>query len=150
MGEVQMKKFVVGQKAYVDSILDMLGLNVPGREEELEAAKAWAMQNYIDKFRSVNPMGANALGLDADPAPPAAGQDTAQDGLSQEKIDKPSLDSYNTEGKEVEGPQEDSLPAIPSGNAPGTRSRRRGKTATGASWQFRSPFEANPSYSPRK
>ena len=145
MGEVQMKKFVVGQKAYVDSILDMLGLNVPGREEELEAARAWAMDNYIKKFRSVNPMGANALGLDADPAPPAAGQVNAQETQEQETQEPV------TNGKPIQGPQEDSLPAIPSGNAPGTRARRRGRSKTGgASIQVRSPFESNPNYIPRK
>jgi hypothetical protein len=128
MGDVQKKKFVVGQKAYADSVLDMLGLNVPGREEEYKEAREWAMKNYIDKFRAVNPMGANALRLDADPTPPAQGQAQAQgqgqaqsQGQGQAQSGGQAATSQNvsqtvadtTNGKTVQGPQDDILPESP-------------------------------------
>lgn len=136
---------------YVARVISDLGFNAPNHAEDRKKMTAFLTQNFNEKFREVNPrLAAKILGMVVNQSGGAAGEGTAQDGLSQESIDKPNLQSYNTEGKEVQGPQEDSLPAIPSGNAPGTRARRRGKTATGASWQFRSPFEANPNYSPAK
>lgn len=149
--ELNAESYQMHMDNYIARVISDLGFNAPGHEEDRKKMTTFLTQNFMEKFREVNPrLASKILPMVANQSGGDAGQDTAQDGLSQEYIDKPSLDSYNTEGKEVEGPQEDSLPAIPSGNAPGTRARRRGKAATGASWQFRSPFEANPSYSPRQ
>ena len=138
--ELNYESFSMHMNNYVSRVISDLGFNGPGHEEDLEKMAEFLKRNYTEKFRETNPaMAKEILSMGAAKAAAAAGQGTAQE--APQPV---------TNGKEVEGPQEDSLPDIPSGNKPGTRARRRGRASSGASWQFRSPFEANPNYSPNQ
>jgi hypothetical protein len=137
--EINAESYDMHMNSYVSSVISDLGFNAPGHEEDREKMTAFLMENYTRKFREVNP----AL-LKKIMAMAAGGQAQAE-GQGQAQAPPP-----NTNGKPVAGPEGDELPDIPSGNAPGTRARRRGKNASGASFRLRNPFESNPNYSSNK
>lgn len=143
--ELNFESYNMHMNNYVSRVISDLGFNTPAHDQDRKQMKEFLMKNYAEKFRETNPsLAKKILSMGAAQAGGATSEGTAQETQEQETQEP------TTNGKPVEGPQEDSLPDIPPGNAPGTRARRRRKPVTGASIQIRSPFEANPNYTPNR